>query len=87
MKIDEILAEMPNLTPEELDAIRAKLYELEVKAINQWFEKLESGPWPPPRDPKWDEFMAWIESQPPDHLPEDLAANFDRYQNFTLKRP
>lgn len=87
MKIDEILAEMPNLTPEELDAIRAKLYELEVKAINLRLAQLESGPWPPPRDPKGDEFMAWVESQPDDHLPEDLAANFDRYQNFTLKRP
>ena len=87
MKIDEILAEMPNLTPEEMDAIRAKLHELDVMAINQRLAKLESGPWPPPRDPKWDEFMARIESQPDDHLPVDLAANFDRYQNFTLKRP
>jgi hypothetical protein len=87
MKIDEILAEMPNLTPEELAAIRAKSYELEVKATKQRMAQRDSEPWPPPRDPKRDEFMAWIESRPPDHLPEDLAANFDRYQNFTLKRP
>jgi len=39
----------------------------------------DSEPWPPPRDPKWDEFMARTESQPDDHLPDDLAHNHDRY--------
>jgi hypothetical protein len=47
MKIDEILAEMPNLTPEELDAIRAKSYELEVKAIKQRLDDPDAKPWPP----------------------------------------
>ena len=87
MKIDEILAEMPNLSPEELDAIRAKSHELDIEARKQRMAQDDLEPWPPPRDPKWDEFMARIESQPDDHLPVDLAANFDRYQNFTLKRP
>jgi hypothetical protein len=86
MKIDEILAEMPNLSPQELDAIRAMAHELEAKAIEQRLQKREAEPWPPPRDPKWDEFMEWIESQPDDHLPEDLAANFDQYQSFAPKR-
>jgi hypothetical protein len=87
MKIDEILAEMPNLNSEELEAIEAKSHELYKQAIKRRLEDPEAKPWPPQGDPKWDAFMAWIESQPPDHLPEDLAANFDRYQNFTLKRP
>jgi len=79
MKIDEILAEMPNLTPEELDAIRAKSYELEVQAIKQRLESPDAKPWPPQGDPKWDEFMEWIEAQPDDHLPDDFAHNHDRY--------
>jgi hypothetical protein len=87
MKIDEILAEMPNLRPEELEAIEAKSHELYTQAIKRRLEELEAMPWPPPRNPSWDAFMARIESQPASHLPEDLAANFDQYQNFTLKRP
>lgn len=87
MKIDEILAEMPNLSPQELGAIRAMAHELEGKAIKQRLERRDAEPWPPPRDPEWDEFMEWIESQPDDHLPEDLAHNHDRYKNFTAKRP
>ena len=87
MKIDEILAEMPNLRPEELDAIRAMAHELEVKATKQWLEKWDAEPWPPPRDPKWDEFMEWIESQPDDHLPDDFAHNRKRYRHCTYKRP
>jgi hypothetical protein len=88
MKIDEILAAMPNLTAEELAGIQAKSHELDVKARKQRMAQRDLEPWPPPRDPKWDEFMEWIEAQPDNsNLPEDLAANFDRYQNFTLKRP
>jgi hypothetical protein len=87
MKIDEILAEMPNLSSEELEAIEAKSHELYTQAIKRRLEEFEAMPWPPQRSPTWDAFMARIESRPPDHLPEDLAANFDRYQNFTLKRP
>jgi hypothetical protein len=86
MKIDEILAAMPNLSPEELDAIRAKSHELEVRAIKQWLQQRESEPWPPPRDPKWDEFIEWIESRPDDHLPDDLAHNHDRYWRCTRKQ-
>jgi len=79
MKIDEILAEMPNLTPAELDAIRAKSYELEVKAIKQRLDDPDAKPWPPQGDPEWDRFMEWIEAEPDDHLPDDLAHNHDRY--------
>jgi hypothetical protein len=79
MKIDEILAEMPKLTPEELDAIRAKEYELEVKAIKQRLEDPNGKVWPPQGDPEWDKFMEWIEAEPDDHLPDDLAHNHDRY--------
>jgi len=86
MKIEEILAEMPNLSPPELDAIRAMAHELDVKARKERMAKLDAEPWPPPRDPKWDEFMEWIESRGNDHLPEDLAANFDQYQSFAPKR-
>jgi hypothetical protein len=85
MKIDEILAEMPNLNPQELDAIRAKAHELHMEEIEQRLKKLEAGPWPPPRDPKWDEFMEWIESQPDDGLPEDLAHNHDYYLRLRCK--
>ena len=87
MKIDEILAEMPNLSSEELDAIRAKSHELYTKETKRRLDSPDAKPWPPQGDPKRDAFMARIESQPPDNLPVDLAANFDRYQNFTLKRP
>jgi hypothetical protein len=87
MKIDEILAEMPNLTPQDLDAIRALAHELDVKARKERMAKRDAEPWPPPRDPKWDEFMEWIESQPDDDLPEDLAHNHDRYRRFGCKRP
>jgi hypothetical protein len=87
MKIDEILAEMPNLRPEELEAIEAKSHELYKLAIIRRLESPDAKPWPPQDDPEWDAFMARIESRPPDNLPVDLAANFDRYQNFTLKRP
>jgi len=79
IKIDEILAEMPNLSPEELEAIGAKSHELDIKARKQRMAQSDSEPWPPPRDPKWDEFMARTESQPDDHLPDDLAHNHDRY--------
>jgi hypothetical protein len=87
MKIDEILAEMSNLRPEELDAIRAMAYELTVKEIEQWLQAREAEPWPPPRDPWWDEFFERIESQPDDGLPEDFAHNHDRYRRFGCKRP
>jgi hypothetical protein len=87
MKIDEILAEMPNLTPEEMDAIRAMAHELQVKEIKQRLEKLEAEPRPRPRDPKWVEFLEWIEAQPDDDLPEDLAHNHDHYQRYGCKRP
>jgi hypothetical protein len=70
-----------------MDAIRAKSHELYTKEIKRRLAQRDLEPWPPPPDPKWDEFIARIESGPPDHLPVDLAANFDRYQNFTLKRP
>lgn len=86
MKIDEILAEMSNLTPQELEAIGEKLHELEVKATKQWLEQRESEPWPPPRNPSWDAFMAWIESQPDDGLPEDYAHNHDAFQLARLRR-
>jgi hypothetical protein len=85
MKIDEILAEMPNLSPQELDAIRALTHELDVKAISLRLEQREAEPWPPPRDPKWDEFMDWIESRPDDSLPEDLAHNHDHYLRLRCK--
>ena len=61
MKIDEILAEMPNLSPKELDAIRAKAHELDVKARKLRLQQGESKPWPPQNDAEWDEFIEWIE--------------------------
>ena len=87
MKIDEILAEMPNLSPEELEAIEAMAHELDVKARKERMAKEDAEPWPPPRDPWWDEFMARIESEPDDGLPEDLAHNHDHYLYGTSKRP
>ena len=85
MKIDEFLAAMPSLSPQELDAIRAKAHELDVRAISQRLAKREAEPWPPPRDPEWDKFMEWIESRPDDHLPEDLAHNHDYYRRVRCK--
>ena len=87
MKIDEILAAMPNLSPEELDAIRAMAHELDVKARKERMAKRDAEPWPPPRDRRRDEFIAWIESLPDDDLPEDLAHNHDHYLYGTPKRP
>jgi hypothetical protein len=78
MKIDEILAEMPNLRPEELDAIRAKAHELDEEARKQRMLQRDSEPWPPPPNPRWEKFLEWIEAQPDDDLPEDLAHNHDR---------
>jgi hypothetical protein len=77
MKIDQILAAMPNLRPEELDAIRVKVHDLEVEAIKQRLLQLESEPWPPTPDPRWEAFLDWIEAQPDDDLPVDLAHNHD----------
>jgi predicted nucleic acid-binding protein len=87
MKIDEILAEMPNLSVQELDSIRTMAHELKVKEIKQRLEKLEAEPWPRPRNPRWDAFLEWIESQPDDGLPEDFAHNHDRYRRHACKRP
>jgi hypothetical protein len=86
MKIDEILAEMPNLSAEELDAIRVMAHELDVKAIEQRMVQREAEG-PRPRDPWWDEFFERIESQPDDGLPEDFAHNHDRYRRYACKRP
>jgi hypothetical protein len=86
MKIDEILAEMPNLSVQDLDAIRAMAHELKVKEIKQRMEKREAE-WPPPPDPWWDEFFERIKSQPDDGLPDDLAHNHDRYRRHACKRP
>ena len=64
MKIDEILAEMPNLTPKELDAIRAKSYELEVQAIKQRLENPNAKLWPPQGDPKWERRVLTTATRP-----------------------
>src|SRR5438552_13801049 len=50
MKIDEILTEMPNLSPGELDAVRVKSHELEVQARKRRLQQDDSEPWPPPRE-------------------------------------
>ena len=87
MKIDEILAAMPNLSREELAAIEALAHELDVKARKERMAKFDAQPWPPPRDPERDKLLEWIESQPDDDLPEDLAHNHDRYKKYAPERP
>jgi hypothetical protein len=83
MSADEIIAELPNLQPDELEAVSKKACELIREQIFKDMEVPESKP---PSNPRWEAFLEWVESQPDDNLPADLAENFDRYQNFTLKR-
>lgn len=77
MTLEEILAELPNLKEEELDAISDQLHELSVKATREWVEQRSLEPDLPPGH--WTEiFKDWTGKGDGD-FPEDFSLNHDHY--------
>jgi hypothetical protein len=84
MTLEEILAAMPNLKEEELEAISHKLYELSVKATREWVERQSLLPDLPPGH--WTEvFKDWTGKSEGD-FPEDFSLNHDHYIHGAPKK-
>lgn len=71
MSVQEIIAELPKLAPEEIRLVREKVHELETAA----------------RQPKtgWGKALLEVEGTA-DDLPSDLSVNHDHYLYGTPKQ-
>ncbi|HEV7136035.1 MAG TPA: hypothetical protein VGN43_05335 [Steroidobacteraceae bacterium] len=77
MSLEAILAELPELTEEEREAIEHKLYELSHDAVRSKLRQWESEP--PLPVGYWKEvFKDWT-SQCKEDMPGDFALNHDHY--------
>jgi hypothetical protein len=84
MTLEEILAALPNLTEEELEAVDHTLYELDLKASRERLERRSLEPDLPPRH--WTKvFEDWTGKGEGD-FPEDFSFNHDHYIHGAPKK-
>ena len=84
MSLETILAELPQLTEKEREAIERALYDLSVEATRQWLRRWES--LPPLASGHWDKVFEEWTGKAEEDLPEDFSLNHDHYIHGAPKR-